>query len=225
MDAALSSSDHPRAREALETHSEGPTALPPATGHWPPPHCQALGTRPSSPSSRVAATAPPGGSSRHQPWTEAPCDLLTVGKRGPVVERRHFGLVRVPRSVVSVGGHELQRENGVSAARPRPSAGAGDPTALATPAPPVPERAVCNGRRDRPSSSAGGPGAGGPGPAHVPRGCRAAPSAQATPSLPHARPALPSSDPHPAGSPRVLGTVATRDGDCPGEARSVFPRG
>lgn len=71
-----------------------------------------------------------GGERRCPVWPPVPtlsardpdrplCDSLTVGGRGPVVERRHLGLVRGPRSTVPVGGHELQeRRGGQSACRP-----------------------------------------------------------------------------------------------------------
>lgn len=57
--------------------------------------------------------------------TKALGDLLTVGRRGPVVEGRHFGLIHISCSVVSMGAHELQREDGVGAPRGQ---GGGRPT-------------------------------------------------------------------------------------------------
>lgn len=81
----------------------------------------------------------PSGSSQLQPLREPRCDLLTVGKRGPVVEGRHFGLVCVPRNVIPVGGHELQREDGVSAPGGRGlGQGPADPRALVAPSPSCP---------------------------------------------------------------------------------------
>lgn len=49
--------------------------------------------------------------------TKPLCYLLTVRKRGPVVEGGDFGLVCISGSVVPVGGHELQERGWVRALR------------------------------------------------------------------------------------------------------------
>lgn len=47
--------------------------------------------------------------------TKPLCYLLTVRKRGPVVEGWHLGLVCGPRSIVPMRGHELQERGRVRA--------------------------------------------------------------------------------------------------------------
>lgn len=177
----------------------------PPSSHRPPPHHQAWGL--GHPPPLWGWQPVPSGSSQLQPLREPRCDLLTVGKRGPVVEGRHFGLVCVPRNVVPVGGHELQRKDGVSAPGGQGlGQGLADPEPWWPPAPPVPGEAVHNSHRDSTSSSTAGgrgPGEGGrdPGPSSCPPGLQSCPSARGAPSSSQVRPALHSSGPGPAGSP------------------------